>query len=170
MNNVLKRLGLGLALVSAISAAGRASERGEAKVRERTVPSIDNRRTIAPSPFGDHAIDADVWFVQSGGAWTQLKTNGHYRTIIYKRCSPEHCYDTLQLQWIAELTNGDRIAASVNIAEIGDLTIVSRAELIPSQTGTHLEVSHETLHAEERWTRCFLLGPPVQYTASLGRC
>jgi hypothetical protein len=112
------------------------------------------------------AIDPTIAYVEMGGVWTGSKLHGLYRAVVQNRCSVEHCYDRLFVQWLAE-GSGGRIAATKYIVEVGDLTHVTQVHFV-GNARTKLEVQHS--RDDERWTRCLTLGAEGRYTASEGAC
>ena len=119
-------------------------------------------------PYGK--IDTNVWAAESGGTWAVAGGTGHYRAVVYKRCTPEHCYDTLFIEWIAVTSGDTKLVTSKQVVEVGDLTVVSKTVFVLSGAGTRLEVANEMVSGDERWTRCFQLGSPGKYVVSEGRC
>jgi hypothetical protein len=124
---------------------------------------------IAASQNPATSVDPAVWQVESAGAWADGGQIGHYRAVTYKRCSSEHCYDTLFVEWLA---NGEktRVVATKQVDEVGDLTVVSEARFVPSQSGTRLQIRHEAVAGQLHSTRCLQLGPPGKYIARDGEC
>jgi hypothetical protein len=115
------------------------------------------------------AIDPEVTHVESGGAWRTGRSSGQYRAVVRTRCSPEHCYDTLSIDWITEGST-PRVIATKKVEEVGDLTSVLEVKLVPSKSGTRLQVAHELADGAERSTKCLDLGKPGKYSLKNGPC
>jgi hypothetical protein len=127
--------------------------------------------TAAPVKVPYGKIDSNVWAAESGGTWVGAGgVAGHYRAVVYKRCTTEHCYDTLYVEWITVTSGGTQLVTSKQIVEVGDLTVVLKTAFVLSGTGTRLEVANEMVSGDEQWTRCFQLGSPGQYVVFDGPC
>ena len=119
-------------------------------------------------PYG--ALHPEVFRVESGGAWQDAGKSGYYRALILKKCSHEHCYDSLFIEWVASAGGEVTFVSGKQIDEVGDQTLVSKLTFLPSKSGTRLEVTHAGDSRNQRWIRCLRLGAPGAYQASLGRC
>ena len=68
------------------------------------------------------AIDPSVSHVDSGGQWRDRNQRGHYRVVTYTRCSSEHCYDTLAVEWVASESGNMKVVTTTPVSEVGGLT------------------------------------------------
>lgn len=133
-----------------------------------------HRGRASDAPYAP--IDPQVTRLHAGGRWEHTGRSGQYRAIVRTRCSPEHCYDDLFIEWLARSesaeTAGPRydVAATRRIAQVGGLTKVSNLRIAPSRKETRLEVEHFSADEPTRWTICLTLGAPGNYTSVDGRC
>jgi len=131
---------------------------------------------VHPAVADDKPYDGfgtDIAKVESGGIWKASGRWGRYRAVVRRGCSPEHCYDDLFVEWLEVIDGGaSKVVATKHVREIPGLTHVSEMKFVFPKKGTLLEVQHEggIGDAEDRWTLCFELGPPGNYTSKPGRC
>ena len=122
-------------------------------------------------PYAQFATD--IAKVEAGGVWKTGKRWGRCRAVVRRRCSPEHCYDDLFVEWVdVSDRSAPKVVATTHIREIPGLTHVSEMKFVFPKKGTLLEVQHEGGAGDEddRWTMCFQLGLPGKYTSKDGRC
>jgi len=124
-------------------------------------------RSVASDDAPLDGLDPTISQVQTGGFWHRGKTEGLYRTVVQKRCSPEHCYDRLFIQWLATLVDSDgrptgesSVVATRPVREVGDLTHLTGLRFIFGKV-TRIEVHHEVAD-DLKWTRC--LEPSADFT------
>ena len=113
----------------------------------------------------------DIATVESGGLWEVGKRWGRYRAVVRRGCSPEHCYDNLFVEWV-EHGDGRRpkVIATKYIREIPGLTNVSDIRFVFVKKSTRLQVQHVGSDGEDKWTLCFSLGAPAEYSSKEGQC
>jgi hypothetical protein len=124
--------------------------------------------------FDYDAIDAGVTRVQTGGRWKDGARSGRYRVVVKTRCSREHCYDGLFVEWLQDIWPEEdapttKVVAAKRIEEVGGLTTVSQLRFVGSGTRPRLEVEHKS-GDDEKWTICVTLDTPGRYKGSDGRC
>lgn len=122
--------------------------------------------TAEPLP---KSLPGDVTWVESGGYWEKGEQRGVYRVVVRKRCSPEHCYDIAQLEWMEDGSPSAKVVKTVRITEVGGLTVVAGLRFVFSKP-THLEIRQEATIGEDKSTHCLTLGLPGKYVAKSGAC
>ena len=60
--------------------------------------------------------------------------------------------------------------ATKYIREIPGLTNVSEIRFVFSKKSTRLQVQHVGSDGEDKWTLCFSLGTPAEYSSKEGQC
>jgi len=80
------------------------------------VPACSARSATEPVD----GIPFDVSSVASGGLWQDGEACGHYRVVIRKACSPEHCFDSAVLEWIQSDDTKTTLIGSAPISEVAD--------------------------------------------------
>jgi hypothetical protein len=121
-----------------------------------------------PAPFGK--IDSTVSFVEVGGYWEQGSSSGRYRVAVQTRCSPEHCYDRLYVQWLEIKRSETKVISTQYIKETGDLMNFKRVQLVPVKAGTSVEVESEATGGEIKSRSCLRLRTPGEYSHTEGPC
>jgi hypothetical protein len=134
-----------------------------------TLVLISSGDVFAKEADAKTPIDPTVSRVESGGAWEDRSQRGHYRAVTYTRCSREHCYDTLAVEWIATDSGGMKVVSTKMVSEVGDLTSITEVRFVISRRDTRLQIKHEA-NTEDRWTRCLTLGVPGTYLVKKGVC
>jgi hypothetical protein len=114
-------------------------------------------------------IDPTISFVETRGSWESSRLRGRYRAVVQTRCSTEHCRDRLFIQWLVD-NPSERVAATTYVAEVGDLTHISRVRFMLGSTGTKIEINHEADGDDLKWTRCLVLGAEGRYIHREGAC
>lgn len=132
------------------------------------------RRAIADDrPYAP--LDSEIRRVESGGTWQVGDRRGRYRAVVRTRCSSEHCYDDLFLEWVEHLVDEEahafqsKVVSVKRVDEVGGLTNVSSLRFVLSPRATRLEVQH-SFDGDESWTFCLDLGAPGMFTVRPGTC
>ena len=119
-------------------------------------------------PFA--SIDPTISFVEVGGHWKRGSNSGRYRVVVQTRCSPEHCYDRLYIQWLEIKGLETKVVFTRYVKETGDLMNVRKVQLVPTKAGTSVEVESEAGGGEIKPQSCLRLRAPGEYSHTEGRC
>ncbi len=111
-------------------------------------------------------IDPTISLIRMGGLWQDQGRRGHYRAVIQTRCSAEHCYDRLFVQWLVDAPAA--VARTIYISEVGNQTHITDVLFVPGKNGTRMEVQHQA--AGERWVRCLQLDSKGSYAHKDSPC
>ena len=134
---------------------------------------------VSPKSVPYNYLHPEVFQVESGGAWEANGKQGHYRAVVLKRCSHEHCYDSLYLEWMVREGVDAALAVVKQVEEIGELSVISKLEFLPRavegkpapKTGTRLQVTTRIESARKKQQlHCLRLAGPDSYTVSAGAC
>ena len=105
------------------------------------------------------AVDPDLSTVAS---------TGFHRLVVFRECSPEHCWAHSYLQWFDPETTERKVVASTEVKELGYGTMVESAKWVWSGEKARLEVQVIPSHGE--WFKPFTLtiypGTAGAYTTS----
>jgi hypothetical protein len=122
-------------------------------------------------------VDADVTRVETGCRWKDGERSGRYRAVVRTRCSPEHCYDDLFLEWLEDRRGASdtfrpttTLAAKKRVEEVGGVANVSNLRFLPSGRQPQLEVEQSSIDVDKPWTICLALAAPGKYAMKKGRC
>ena len=133
-----------------------------------TVAGYAQTKKTNPRPFG--SIDPDISFIEAGGYWEQGFRSGRYRVVVQTRCSPEHCYDRLYVQWLETKGPETKVVSTHYIKETGDLINFKKVRLVPAKAGTSVEVESEVAGGEYKSHLCLRLRTPGEYSHTEGPC
>ena len=133
-----------------------------------TVAGYAQTEKTNPAPFG--SIDPTISFVEVGGYWEQGSSSGRYRVVVQTRCSPEHCYDRLYVQWLEIKGPETKVVSTHYIKETGDLMNFKKVQLVPAKAGTIVEVESEAAGGEIKSRSCLRLRTPGEYSHTEGPC
>jgi hypothetical protein len=133
-----------------------------------------------PNPTGRgqfRSPDPSISQVVTGGHWRDGKREGRYRAIVQARCSPEHCYDYLFVEWLVDVRPTDEgvgptitVASTAAIKEVAGVNRVSAVSFVLSAQDALLEVEQISDDIDLKWHVCIGLGKPGKYTAGSKKC
>jgi hypothetical protein len=69
--------------------------------------------TDGPTPF-EGGLNPELWLVRS--------TNDH-RVVVFRRCSPEHCFTESYLQWLKTEWQGERARRRPVVVEVATVAL-----------------------------------------------
>jgi len=124
----------------------------------------------APEDRPYKPLDPQIARVESGGSWKDGERYGGYRAVVRTRCSPEHCYDDLFVEWMLHGVGRTQAIVTKRVAEVGGVTKVTDVRFHLSKRETLLEVRHQTDGGEDKWTFCLTLGRPGAIQSRDGAC
>jgi hypothetical protein len=106
--------------------------------------AVPDLQASSPSELPDRAVDPAITYVVTGPTVFGDHEEFEHRIIVRKSCSPEHCFDSAQLDWIiyTEYAPSSPVVRSVEITELRDaLAVVSEVPTIVSEPNDRVTIT-----------------------------